>query len=100
MSAFRVGQRVRLVSKSIYSNSLVKIGTEGVISAIGPWREGDISPTGMLVPAPADYWVAWDSGEPSLCTSGRIEPAIPPHVAGSWEVIEKMLPNIRERVTA
>ena len=44
--------------------------------------------------------VAKPDGGRAVAHEHQIEPITPPHVAGSWEVIEQLLPNIREGVAA
>lgn len=105
MAKFYLGQRVRAVR----CDHAVNLGNEGTITHIGIWHEGDQLPNGWMASGFMDVVVMWD--RPMYCgifhtlnhcggTQDQLEPLTPPHVAGSWEVIEQLLPNIREGVAA
>jgi hypothetical protein len=101
MSGFYVGQRVRILRSPGWP---ALAGQVGIIAAKASTR--GVQGKSEWVVAP-DVWgtpmapIKGTHGANRFCpNSDQLEPITPPHVAGSWEAIEKLLPNIRERVTA
>jgi len=95
MAKFFVGQRVRInyLRTNIWTEL---IGSCGVVVAIGGFRaDHEYS-------QPGDYRVSCDAanGVVGQFLADQLEPLTPPRVAGSWEIIEQLLPNIREGVAA
>ena len=105
MAKFYVGQRVKKV------RGVRNIGYEGTVVGLGSFPAGEKSGDGYTKTA-TDIVVQYEKDWISL--SGTIRPAsvvaygkqehyeplVPPHEAGSWEEIEKLLPNIREKAFA
>lgn len=87
MARFFVGQRVRIVSASAHPEL---VGLESRITGVA---------FGEYLRQSYD-WIIQIHGEPYGACSENLEPITPPHVAGSWEAIEQLLPNIREGVAA
>jgi len=101
MARFFVGQRVRI----LWSGGWPELsGEEGRIVAVA--QDGGLTGGSEWITAPDCWGTAWaphpshDGGTRFAPNSSQLEPITPPHVAGSWEVIEQLLPNIREGVAA
>lgn len=93
MSAFYVGQRVRLVRPR---DPQFKGRTGRLLSLFQA-----IANVGY----PTNCAVAWDHPmpiwvHPTNTHTSRLEPATPSHEAGDWSVIDKLLPNLRETETS
>lgn len=102
MSRFYVGQRVRLVRSSPIRHLVrhpIPLGTEGRIVALRFQPAGTPVVGGGFLFRDSDVVVDYQGDRRSGHTD-QLEPITPPHVAGSWEVIEQLLPNIREGVAA
>lgn len=82
MAKFFVGQRVRLVRANFAQN----LGAEGIITHMGPWRDGDMLPIGLkLIGAATDVIVKWNQLmsykekmiDHGPCCLDRLEPILP-----------------------
>lgn len=89
MATFFVGQRVRLVWKSVHSNTARKVGAEGRVAVVGPWRKGEINFRNKVMTTNSDYLVDWSDGDDSFVLSSQIEPILPDgHRAGDYSLSE------------
>lgn len=92
MAKFFVGQRVRIVRAQTQAG-ISLIGRSAVVIEVAEFADGEVGYGLDIAPIFFDEgWVIWGAHQ--------LEPITPPHVAGSWEVIEQLLPNIREGVAA
>ncbi len=89
MARFFVGQRVRVVFGGHEWADI--LGEETRISRID---------SGFYVLAIKPKADGREYGVLREDASDCLEPITPPHIPGSWEVIEQLLPNIREGVAA
>jgi hypothetical protein len=95
MATFKIGQKGRLV-RPMNPENMFAIGTFVGFSGPFPLR-GTLCDDGTLLRMDTNCFVLMD-GEyfqrPSHTDCW--EPLTPPHEAGSWEEIEKLMPSIRE----
>lgn len=95
MAKFFVGQRVRLVRPFFPENA----GCTGTImefsdsDSIHLYRRFRGVSINCLVRFDGEYKSYGQHTD-------QLEPLAPPHIPGSWEAIEQLLPNIREGVAA
>lgn len=92
MSRFFVGQRVRLNWKRAESTSPVSAGSEGVVVLIGPFRAGDLIPSGKRVPFNSDVLVNWVSGNKTLAIYDQLTPILPDGHRPAELSVEELLP--------
>jgi hypothetical protein len=84
MSAFYVGQRVRIRYARNPNFSHLE-ACEGVVTHCGPWKDGDTLPTGMLCDGIADFMIIC-AGVHGTCVADQLEPIIDPgHEVTTWE---------------
>lgn len=92
MSAFYVGQRVRFAYPDFGSRIRGLNGVDvGFIVRKDQFVDWRVVVAGKINPNTGD------SNFPAF--SNELEPLTPPHQAGDWSAIDKLLPNLRE-VTA
>jgi hypothetical protein len=96
MAKFFVGQRVRCIRSESGRNQ----GREGRVIAVSYSGYRNVTATGAREFFANGLRVDHGWALPCLGPAECWEPITPPHVAGSWEVIEQLLPNIREGVAA
>lgn len=94
MAAFFIGQRVRTKNPgNVSMRFLPMVGKTGTITAPDPTRGA-----GNWVVDIDGHGSRWLPHSDLPCTwhEDHLEPLIPPHEAGSWEEVEKLLPNLRK----
>ena len=92
MSKFFVGQRVRTKTDGdITPHFLRMVGKEGTIVS------GDPDFPDSWVVDIDGYGTKWFMpNRPCSWYEDHLEPLTPPHSPGSWEEIDKLLPNLRQ----
>lgn len=89
MAKFFVGQPVKLMWKRADSTTDRKVGAEGRIAVVGPWREGEINFRNRVMTSNSDYLVDWNDGDDSFVLSSQLEPILPDgHRAGDYSLSE------------
>jgi hypothetical protein len=90
MSAFFVGQRVRLVAIRRATNQMWRAGEEGRVAEKGP----------SWLSVPSDWMIVLDNGVHGYVLEDQIEPILPSGHQPAELTVEELLPFLKTREVA